>query len=345
MCGYDLRREPQRRRQISWLDALLVLAVLLVLIFWWQAGNRPVAEEVVVTEAPGIAPENIPSLPPTLTPVPPAEESTATPNAPSAPTGTVEHTVTSGETLLSISLDYGVTVEEIQRANGLTGVLIRIGDILVIPNQQAVAAAPGTAQSAPTGPASIFEYVVQDGDTIISIATRLGSTQDEILRANGLGETDFIRPGDKLNIPVRQVPAEVLESTLPEAPAAETEGAQPTATPSGIYSRPQLIAPADNVELPRTEAVLLRWASVDLLAPNEWYVALLYPQSPDARQFPSIWTKATSHRIELGDAPGEGQSATYSWQVSVVRVMTGAGGGYALEPASPASELRRFTWE
>ena len=195
MCGYDLRREPQRKRQISWLDALLVLAVLLVLVFWWQAGNRPAAEEVVATEAPGIAPENIPSLPPTFTPVPATVESTPTSSSPSAPTGTVEHSVTAGETLLSIALDYGVTVEEIQRANGLTGVLIRIGDVLVIPNQQAVnapGAGSGSAQSAPSGPVSNFDYIVQDGDTIVSIATRLGSTVDEILR--GFERVHVVRP-------------------------------------------------------------------------------------------------------------------------------------------------------
>jgi LysM repeat protein/predicted nucleic acid-binding Zn ribbon protein len=348
MCGYDLRREPKRKRQVSWVDALLVIAVLGVVLFWWQAGSRQSPDDAESTEAAGIPAAAIPILPaePTITPtnVPatPAEE------APSKPSGTVEHEVVQGETLLSIALDYGITVDEVRAANGLTGDLIRPGDRLTIPNQQAVVA-PQVGQAAPKGPVSTFDYVVQDGDTIISIAARLGSTVEEILSANGLGVSDLIRPGDSLKIPVRQVPSEVLESssTVQETSAALVEGATPVTSTrqTGIYAAPQLIAPADNATLPSSEAVLLRWASVDLLKQNEWYVVLLYPQSQDARQFPSIWTKSTSHRMELEYAPEPGKSASYSWQVSVVRVNSKAGGGYGLEPASPTSELRRFTWE
>jgi len=350
MCGYDLRREARRKRSISWLDALLVLAVLVVLVFWWQAGSRQTTEEATPTAVAGIPNEDIPFLPPTPTNTPDVEEPTPTPIGNTAPSGTVEHTVVGGETLLSIALDYNTSVDAIQRANGLTDVLIRIGDKLVIPEQQAVSAPPSATVVAEAA-TSNFQYTVNDGDTIISIAVNLGSTVDDILRANGMSENDIIRAGDVLNVPVRAVPQAVIDSAqsapTPEAPAdsaSDPAAATPTPAAAKVYARPQLIAPADNAMLPRNEAVLLRWASVDLLAPNEWYVVLLYPQSPDAKQFPSIWTKATSHRIELENAPAEGQSATYSWQVSVVRVQ-GSGGGRSLEAASPASELRRFTWQ
>jgi hypothetical protein len=90
---------------------------------------------------------------------------------------------------------------------------------------------------------------------------------------------------------------------------------------------------------------LLRWVSVDVLAPNEWYVLLLYPASENARRLPSIWLKATSYRLEADLAPAEGQSADYAWQVSVVRVKIGERGQTILEAASPTSPLRRFTWQ
>ena len=48
MCGYDLRNQPQKRRRLSLVDALLVLAVLAVLIFWWRVGtesSREVGED------------------------------------------------------------------------------------------------------------------------------------------------------------------------------------------------------------------------------------------------------------------------------------------------------------
>jgi len=338
MCGFDLRRDGARRRSVSWVDALLVLAVLAVLVFWWQAGNREVAPEEVDEVAIGIPPEQIPFLPPTSTPVPTVEPSATVEATPIQPTGTVEHTVVSGETLLSIALDYNVTVEEIRGANNLTGELIRVGDKLLIPNQQAIVAPP--VGQKPLGSLSNFDYVVQDGDTIVSIAGRLGSTVDEILRANNLKPSDFIRPGQTLQIPVRQVPQEVIQSgqdALQES--SGTESASQVA-----YDAPQLTAPADGAILPRTEPVLLRWVSVGMLAPNEWYVILLYPQSPKARQYPSIWTKATSHRLELAEAPEPGDSAVYSWRVSVVRV-SGEDGSNTLIPVSPSSDLRRLTWQ
>lgn len=345
MCGYDLRHEPRRRRQISWVDALLVLAVIFVIGFWWQAGNRQSEVEATPTVAAGIPPEQIPFFTSTPTPTPtstPSADGAATPNA---ATGTVDHTVTAGETLLSIAIDYGVTVEELRAANNISGELIRIGDKLKVPNQQAVLAPPAGGTAAPGGSVSTFQYAVQEGDTIVSIATRLGSSVDEILRANDMGENDLIRPGQQLNIPVRQVPQEVLSSSASAIATPASGVFSPTPPTEPIYARPQLIAPADGSTIDRTQPVLLRWVSVDLLAANEWYVVLLYPQSPAARRFPSIWTKTTSYRIETEFAPAAGQSAEYSWQVSVVRVKNGAGGGHALEPASPASELRQFTWQ
>ncbi len=44
-------------------------------------------------------------------------------------------------------------------------------------------------------------YVVQSGDTVVSIAYRFGVNVGTILWANGLTERQYIRPGDKLKIP------------------------------------------------------------------------------------------------------------------------------------------------
>lgn len=346
MCGHDLRIQPRRHRRVSLLDALLVVAVLAVLLFWWQAGSRgrqsgtPAAE----TTAEALLPEDIPSLQavvvtptplpdPTLAPVPTPVETIVS--------SVVDHTVAAGETLTSIAIRYGVTVEELQQANGLSDVLIRIGDQLKVPVTRRVSLSP-------PGSTSTFEYTVQENDTIVGIATRFGGTVDDILSANNLPANAIIRPGDRLIIPVQQVPAEVLESTalVPTPTPAGAAGAQPTSVPTAvIYLRPQLTAPNDGATVARSEPVLLRWVSVDLLAPNEWYVLLLYPRSEGARALPSIWTKSTSHRLGVDAAPAEGASAQYDWQVSVVRVVPGSMGGYALEAASPPSELRGFTWQ
>lgn len=337
MCGYDLRAQQQRRHRVSWVDALLVLAVLGVLIFWWQMGARNRLESAETAQSEGIMPGEIPVMNPTATPTS-TPEPTPSPTPPPAQRRNVTHTVRSGETLLSIAGQYDLTVEEIQAANNLANELIRAGDELIIP-----ILSDEPAPVAAEGEASEFSYTVAEGDTIISIANRVGSTVNDILAANNLSQNDFIRPGDVLLIPVRGVPGQVVDSA--DAAPAPTGGEGGAPAPQTAYIAPRLVGPADGEVIARSESVLLRWVSVEVLAPNEWYVLLIYPSDGAARAFPSIWTKATSHRLGTELAPDEGQSAAYTWQVSVVRVTTDPNGRRILQAASPPSDLRRFSWQ
>lgn len=340
MCGHDLRIQTRRRQRVSWIDALLVLAVLAVLIVWWRIASRPQQEQAQDAPVAAILPTDIPLITATVTfsaavqidaPVTPTPLPTASTG------GVIRHRVRQGETLLAIAGLYGITVEEIQAANSMADVLIRAGDELIIP-----VGAEASGATAGDTVASNFEYTVQPGDTIVSIAASFGSTVEEILRANGLVNNDFIRPGDVLLIPVPEVPAEVLESTEGVAAAEVVPGVTPA--PGSIYVAPRLIGPPDEAELPAGEAILLRWISVEVLDPNEWYVLLIYPVSGAARSLPTIWTKATSYRLDTALAPTQGEDAIYAWQVSVVRVLPGVNNQFALQAASTPSELRSFTW-
>jgi LysM repeat protein/predicted nucleic acid-binding Zn ribbon protein len=339
MCGHDLRIQPRRRQRISWVDALLVLAVLAVLVIWWRLGTQPPPETAEAAGNRTILPTNVPLLDgtPTNTPTP---EPTPTPLPPTPEQTLVTHEVRRGETLLAIALQYGVTVADIQAANNLQGELIRAGDRLTIPVLRTVE----PSSSAPAGPTTRFEYTVRPNDTIISIALTFGSSVDAILAANGLTANAIIRPGDRLVVPLTAVPQDVIDSSQ-DAPQEESP---PPAAPSGpaavIYIQPRLIGPPDGAAFSRAESVLLRWVSVEVLQPNEWYVLLIYP-SQGAPPIPSIWTKATSYRLESDLAPEAGRSGTYTWQVSVVRVRTDSSGSMSLEPASPPSPIRRFIWQ
>jgi len=341
MCGYDLRVKPKRKQRISWVDALLVVAILAVLGLWWRVGAQP-AQDEVAQEGDVILPSEIPILGPTPTP-------TLTPAV--APTPTVApleqvaltHEVSSGETLLGIAGFYGVTVEDIQAANNMTDERIFVGDELIIPVVRPVENTPETVLSD-----SVFNYIVQQGDTVTSIAILFGATIDEILQANNLSEGDILRPGDVLLVPVSNVPSDVIDSP---AQAANTETASTGAggldaqEGEQIYIEPRPIGPPDGATLSREEPVLIRWVSVDILAPNEWYVLLLNPTGGATQNVFPAWTKATSHRLNTELAPAPGASATYAWQVSVIRVKSGADGRRELEPVSPPSAVRTFTWQ
>lgn len=345
MCGHDLRIKPKRTQRISWLDVLLVLAVVGILGFWWQAGAR--TEQTTIAEpAQPILPESIPVLDatstPTLTPVPTA---TSTP----VPTRQValSHQVSSGETLLGIAGIYRVTVDEIMRANNRTDEFIRVGETLRIP------IAPGGETN--SEPQSTFPYQVQEGDTVATIAALTSSSVSDILIANNLGPDALIQPGQVLTIP-SQLPSEVLENT--ESGDANTaddsteviEGAVQLGGDS-IYIKPSLLAPPDGAVFSSEEAILLRWASVSILEPNEWYVVQITATSGNAPQILPQWKKTNTHRLSSDVAPLDviaatnGEGVAYSWQVSVIRVANGPDGTRIFTPTSPPSDPRSFTWK
>ena len=332
MCGYDLRSQVQRGRRFSWIDMLLVAAVIGVLVFWWRIGTESVREAEQTDVVQAILPTSVPLMQATATPTP-----TVTP--PPTPTAIpiiqetvlLRHIVGSGETLLSLAIQYDVSVEDIQRANNLTSELIRVGDELTIPVLRDSAVAQLSAST------SEFAYIVTTGDTLSTIATKFGSNVENLLAANNLAAGQFIRPGDILVIPVSGAPPEALQ-----APAA-SQTPQADATPV-LYPEPELTAPQDSAVIARTDPVAFSWAGVDRLAENEWYVLQILPRNLAARALPTVWTKQPTHRLEPSVAPAEGASADYAWLVSIVRVNRNAEGRLLLEAASPLSNVRTFSW-
>lgn len=330
MCGYDLRNQTQGRRRFSWIDVTLVIAVLAVLVFWWRVGTESVQEIDEADVVQALLPTSVPLMAATATPVPTATPlPTPTPIPIVQETLLIRHVVADGETLLSIAIDYDVSVEEIQRANNLTSELIRVGDELVIPVLRDSAAAQSSAA------ATNFEYVVKSGDTLSTIAITFGTTVDELLSANKLAVGEFLQPGDTLRLPLLGAPPEALAVE----PAASVD-----ASTAASYAAPRLRAPEEGASLARTDPVNFTWDGVDALAANEWFVLQVLPRNLAARKLPPAWTKQAGFRLEPALAPGEGESADYAWLVTVVRVNRSAEGRAFVEAASPPSTVRTFSW-
>ena len=115
-------------------------------------------------------------------------------------------TVKKGDTLFRISQRSGVSVERLRALNGLSGNLIRPGQVLKTggplpkfpgqPLSQAPIKAP--AKPAPTkGPS---RYTVRPGDSLSKIAQRSGSSVAALQRANRLSGS-LIRVGQVLSVP------------------------------------------------------------------------------------------------------------------------------------------------
>ncbi len=99
------------------------------------------------------------------------------------------YTVKSGDSLWKIASQFGTTPEAIRAANNLTSDVLRIGQILTIPKQ-----------NVPNPPSTGNIYTVQNGDSLWKIATRFGTTINQLKAENNL-TNDNLQVGQILIIP------------------------------------------------------------------------------------------------------------------------------------------------
>lgn len=147
----------------------------------------------------------------------------ASPFAPTAFAAGPEWVVVNpGETLTSIALRYGVSVEALIRANNLPNPnFVYSGQRLLIPDPlmtfpNAPAQANASAASAPSQ--QVVYYTVRPGDTLAAIAQRHGVSIAAIAQANNLTNWNFVWYGQRLKIPGAAMPAP--QNTAPNQPIA-----------------------------------------------------------------------------------------------------------------------------
>ncbi|GIK57815.1 MAG: LysM peptidoglycan-binding domain-containing protein [Chloroflexi bacterium] len=190
-------------RKIAW-GGFLVLAFFLV------GCVKPVPTEELpptITPAPTIEiPQVLPTAPlPTVDPLQPVEptpdpgappviEATAEPIPPATGGGQTVHVVASGDTLFNISQRYGVPMDQIMAANGITDPNnLVVGTQLVIPAPGSVAPPP------PTGMEQV--YTVRAGDNLFRIGLNYGCTVDQLSAYNNIPYPYTIFVGDQIRIP------------------------------------------------------------------------------------------------------------------------------------------------
>ncbi len=108
------------------------------------------------------------------------------------------HVVQPGETLYSIAYHYGMTVQELAKANGIYNPdYLQAGQRLSIPTAyHKPAPAPVQAQHAGGG-----SHMVAPGETLFGIAWRYGTTVSALLATNGISNPDYIYVGQTLRMP------------------------------------------------------------------------------------------------------------------------------------------------
>ncbi len=143
------------------------------------------------------------------------------------------HAVQKGESITAIASAYGVSAEEIVKANGLSDAnVLSEGQKLVIPGAKAVAARSQPAQAAAVAVPSVT-HVVQSGESLRLIAEMYNVNPAKIVEANGIQDADVVTIGQKLVIPGGQLQVAAAPQPASSAPApAPAPAAAPAPAPA-----------------------------------------------------------------------------------------------------------------
>lgn len=172
------------------------------LIFVGQQLIIPLAQLPTATLTPSITPTGVTATPPAGTPRPPVT------------TGpTILYIVQPGDSLSSIAVRFGTTVQAIAQANNILNFnLVAAGQRLNIPSRGVVATASprptasmqptATRTSAPVPPVTGgILYRVQAGDNLFKIALRFGVTVNSLVQLNRIVNPSRIYVGQLITIP------------------------------------------------------------------------------------------------------------------------------------------------
>ncbi len=166
------------------------------------------------------------------------------------PTGWHPITVSAGESLTSIAQLYAISRQRLMEANCMEVASVEAGAILYVPDlpptptatstptltatedphSARATKAPGDSQACGR-PAGWVVYIVRSGDTLFKISQLTRTTVSALQRANCLGSTTLIHPGDSLYVPFQPV-----VTVYPTRPAYESP--TPTVIPTQVATTP-----------------------------------------------------------------------------------------------------------
>jgi LysM repeat protein len=115
------------------------------------------------------------------------------------------HQVKSGETVAKLAAMYGVTVEEIESANGSKAVaILKPGQSVQIPRKGVVKKGEEAPKVAATAKPVGSTYVVAKGDNPVTIAKKFGVRSEELLKLNGIEDPKKLKIGQTLQVPEKK---------------------------------------------------------------------------------------------------------------------------------------------
>ena len=209
------------------LAGVLVVGGIFIIVLVVSGKEKPLSglfasktPTVTITYTPtATQPSPTPSMTPTVTLTP-------TPEATITPSTAYQYTVKEGEDCWTIAYTHDADLLYMQTINNKdVNCIISPGDVIWIP-------APGQKMPTPTRvPADVaratrYDYTIQEGDTLATIADYFNSTVADILAHNDIEDQNAIEVGQKI-----VVRANIVTPTT-TARATSTLSNQPNATPT-----------------------------------------------------------------------------------------------------------------
>lgn len=323
----------------------IIIVVVGGLILQYQGGevSMVIAPSVTpipatITYTPTWTPLPSETSPPTLTPT-----ITATPAPTDTPRPPRFHTVSSGDTLIGISLLYRISPESIAAANGFaSNTQVQLDQNLLIPwptptPPLQMIAADVNGETVIVDPSGCDLYQVQAGDSIVGIASRFGVPFDLLSQVNRIADPSLLQPGDPICIP--QI---IYGQSLPATP-----GPSPTPTETLPPPGPQLLYPVAGTVVDSLEAtILLHWTAVKPLAEDEMYMVEL-TNVDDLDELPwRGFTRDTAFRIPSEWRPTTPDLFQMRWRVSIVQVTSTRSDGFPIYTFGGSSSADAFfNWQ
>lgn len=185
------------------------------------------------------------------------------------PPGSFAYTVRAGDTLYRIAQQYQTTVNAIVAINpGITPNEIFVGQQICVPGQPPIACPNGTL------------YVIQQGDTLYTIAQRFNVTLSVLLAANPGIDPNNLRVGQTICIPVQTL--------------------TPVSTPCGFLLDPIIDS------LPPASAIPIGALLIRRMAMSTWaytFVGSILPAPGEFGSFDSYIGVLTLYSLEAPNQP------------------------------------------
>ena len=167
------------------------------------------------------------------------------------------HTVKSGETLSSIALKYGLTIEELKKKNKIKGNKLKLKQKIKVKDEETVVEtvnqpttnAPQIAESKNTsGKADAqksntesssksgdISHKVKKGETLFSIAKQYNLTVDELKKINDI-PNGKIRPGQELKVAQQQTDHQTKNTEVAKVETSQKSGTHKVVSGESLYS-------------------------------------------------------------------------------------------------------------